>query len=157
MPSADIPNHIYEQSFWNYDVPLGVSRPVLREEYGRIYVACFVTFFRKDHLKTGFCERPTAWVIADIDTGDVVELFHIDHYDFSSVEWGDPVYNLDYKGITKGRREYYIRLNEMLDSIRREIIAGKELNYQRYHEYIKMLTSQQPPSYRRFARELSNI
>lgn len=157
IPSVDIPDYIYEQQFQNYDVPLGVSWPVLREEYGKIFVASFVTFFRKDHFKNRLFERPTAWVIADVDTGKVAEIFHIDHYDFSNAEWGDPVYDLDYKGIVKGRKEYYSRLFEMLDEVRTGIINGEELDYRKYQEYLRMLTMQQAPSYRRFARELSNI
>ena len=72
-------------------LPHSISQPVIHYENGKYYISAFVFFYNKEDIQSGMVNRPTLWIIADINTGEIIERRNTNDIDFS-----DAPYNIKY-------------------------------------------------------------
>ena len=137
-------------------IPHGISNPVLRIEEGEVYIAAFVYVYKRENLQQKTMPRPIHWILADMETGDIVNEFDCRQKDFSAAGFGD-LYDLNDSGVKKPTREDFAEIYSLFDSVRSEYLNTGRINADRYIEYFNRIMEVTPGSYRKFYCELSNF
>ena len=157
VPSSELQHVVDSQLFQGTFVFHGISKPVIRRVNGKYYVAMFVTPFNLLSFSDGMFDRPYYWVTADMETGDLIQVFQC--YSDPADEFCDAVYERRYdlrlvtdKEITK---KYFIQAFSMLDEVRHKLIQSGSLDEHLYNLYKKRIVSACPLPYRKFFRDLS--
>lgn len=130
------------------------SQPLIYFDKGKFYLAAFAFFYTKDNAKNGVVDRPIAWALADIETGEIIKKYETKEKDFS-----DASYNVKYSLRPDGKydlsTEYYNKAFEILDSVRKKIINGETFPKEEYKRYLKAILANVPKEYQRFYTDLS--
>jgi hypothetical protein len=137
-------------------LPHGISNPILRMEEGRLFIASFIYIYNRDNYQTNQMPRPSYWLLADIETGDVVKEYSCRENDFSTAGF-DVLYDLNDLAVIRPSREDFVEIYELFDSIRSEYIRHGTYNAEQYKRYLDRILEVTPNSYRRFYQELSNL
>lgn len=157
LTSAEINRKLQKNVIADIKVPHGVSQPVLRYQDGKYYLAAFVFFYNSDDIKSGMVRRPCMWVLADLATGDIVKRFDTrDDMEFSDAPY-DIKYNIRSDTKYDTSKEYYDKAFRLLDSVRINLLTGKEFSKGMYNDYLEKIVTNIPDEYKRFYRDLSKI
>jgi len=135
-------------------IPHCVSNPVIRTDGEGSYIAAFIYTYGKENLQSNTMPRPIHWMIADIETGDVIKEYDCHEKDFSLARF-DESFNLNDPLVKRPTRDDFARYYSMFDSLREAYLFGKDVS-QLEKEYMKCILEITPCSYRRFYKELSN-
>lgn|GEM_PF-2125321 len=155
LTSAEINRKLQKNVIADIKVPHGVSQPVLRYQDGKYYLAVFVFFYNSDDIKSGMVRRPCMWVLADLATGDIVKRFDTrDDLEFSNAPY-DIKYNIRSDTKFDTSKEYYDKAFRLLDSVRIDLLTGKEFSTGMYNDYLEKIVANIPDEYKRFYIDLS--
>lgn len=135
-------------------LPHSTSQPVIYNEKGKYYLAVFVFFFTREDIETGMVDRPTMWVLADIETGEIIEERQCKDIDFSDAPY-DIKYNVRADAQYDTSKEYYDEAFLILDSVRDKIINMGKLYKGEYQFYLDKILANIPKEYQRFYTDLS--
>lgn len=154
VPAMQVYQKIRPAVYEGRKIPHGVSNPVLRREDGKLYLAFFAYSYTREQLKNGFVGRPTRWVLADIESGQLIRAVSCAERDFTTAgkEERFSVENPNRPGDPDHLKHTYT----ILDEVRRKYLQNGKLDASRYEEYLNRLLLAVPPSYHRFYRELSS-
>ena len=144
------------QALGGAKIPHCVSNPVLRTENGSLYIAAFVYLFNRENLQQNKMPRPIRWIIADIETGDVVKEYDCKEKDFSGAAY-DVLYDLNDPNVKRPSREDFAEIYSVFDSVRSGYLASGKADAETYARYLGMILEVTPINYRRFYQELSLI
>ncbi|MCX6055111.1 MAG: hypothetical protein NTZ74_09405 [Chloroflexi bacterium] len=135
-------------------IPHGMSNPVLRKYNGQFVIATFFYTFKKEHLDAKLLPRPTYWMVADIDTGKLIEDISCLGSDFSNQSFNE-LYLMEMPDSITPTPEYFEELFRIFDEVRYLLMKNGVLDFGKYSEYMTKMLAVVPPSYHIFYRELS--
>ena len=135
-------------------IPHSTSYPVLYFENGKYYFAAFIFFYSREDIETGSVERPTMWVIADIETGEIIKERLTKDKDFSNAPY-DVKYNIHADASYDTSKEYYDKAFTILDLCRSKIIENGRFYLKEYRFYLDKIIANIPKEYQRFYYDLS--
>ena len=135
-------------------IPHSTSQPVLREQEGKMYLSAFLFLFDKEDLQRSEVNRPTLWCIADVETGEVIEVYTTTEKEFSVASY-DMKYSIKQEGQHDVSREYYEKAFAILDEVREEYLLTGNIDKGKYGIYLEMILKNIPKEHHRFFRELS--
>ena len=134
--------------------PHSISQPVVTKVDGKYYLAVFVFFYTREDIDAGVVDRPTMWIIADIETGEIVKEYETKEKDFSDAPYNKK-YNIRSDAKFDTSKEYYDKAFAILDSVREKLITSGELDEDDYEVYLNMIIADVPHEYQQFYRDLS--
>ena len=137
-------------------IPHAVSNPVLHRSDDTLYIAAFIYVYKREHLQTNKMPRPIHWILADIETGDVVRELDSRTEDFSEAGFED-LYDLNDPHVKRPGREDFSEIYSLFDAVREEYLRQGVLDTEKYARYLERILEITPASYQRFYQELSNI
>lgn len=140
--------------FSDIKIPNGISNPVLHSEDGKMYIAYFGYTYSKQNMVENRYNRPTRWILIDIETGELVKLFDCTEKDFS-VQMFDKLYSLNDSKVKKGTEDYFRVMDTLFDTARASVIYGNKFDKPNYQAYLNNLYAITPQEYRVFYKELS--
>lgn len=129
----------------------GISFPVIRKQDNTYFLACFITILNPHDL-SGYIPRPEYWVLATLDTVEVIS-FHDCTFDDFSASSHERSYNI--LSEKESPKQYKEEFYSLLDKVRIELLETNILNRRLYKQYLKKITQYAPISYRKFLRDLS--
>lgn len=135
-------------------LPHSMSQPVIYKRDKRYYLACFVFFFSKEDIDSGTVNRPTFWIVANIENGEIIYRYETVDMDFSDASY-DAKYNVRSDERYNTSKEYYDRAFEILDEVRRVLIERGIFLKKEYRKYLNMIVANIPREYQRFYYDLS--
>ena len=98
--------------------------------------------------------RPTMWAVADIENGEIIEIYETKDKEFSDASY-DTKYNICLDVQYDISKKYYDKAFAILDEIRQQIISEGMLNREKYDTYLNMILANIPKEYKRFYLDLS--
>ena len=137
-------------------IPHCVSNPVLRMENEKLHIAAFVYTYNRENLQSNQMSRPIHWILADIESGEIVNEFDCRSVDFSNAEF-DTTYDLNDSTVNRPSREEFEQIYKLFDEIRNECTATGLEMVDKYFDYLNRILEVTPSNYQRFYKELSNI
>ncbi|WP_394917013.1 hypothetical protein [uncultured Robinsoniella sp.] len=152
--SATISLNLNKNMFTVGKVAHSTSQPVIYKEYGKYYLAVFVFFYTREDVHTGMISRPLAWVIADMETGEIMEKYQCKDKDFSNASY-DVKYNIYPDANYNTFRQYYSGVFAILDSVREKLITTGKLYNLEYQCYLQKILANVPKEYQGFYTDLS--
>ena len=154
MNSKTINNHFQKNVMGGVKIPHSTSQPVVFFEDGKYYLASFVFFYTKADIENGEVDRPNMWLVADIETGEIIR-----EYETKEKEFSDAPYNVKYNIRSDEKydtsKDYYDKAFAILDSVREKIIKDGKFYKGEYQYYLNMIMANIPKEYRRFYTDLS--
>ena len=136
-------------------IPHGTSQLLLyKRGLKDFYLSAFTFFYSKGDIVDGKISRPTIWVLADIETGEIVERYDTKNRDFSDARY-DVKYNVRSAKKYDTSMDYYERAFAILDLVRKKIIEEDYFDEVEYRKYFDMILANIPEDYQRFYRDLS--
>lgn len=148
--NANIQNNVLSR----VKTPHSTSYPVIIEENGHFYLAAFIFLYSRKDIEEGMVERPTIWVVANIETGEIIEERHTLDNDFSDASY-EVKYNIRSDKKYDTSKEYYNNAFSILDSCRKRVLEYGELERDEYGEYLHLIVANIPEEYQRFYYDLS--
>ncbi|MCH5191705.1 MAG: hypothetical protein J1F23_06020 [Oscillospiraceae bacterium] len=137
-------------------IPHAVSNSVLRQENEKIYIAAFVYTYNRENLQSNKMPRPTQWLLADIESGEIIKEYDCRSKDFSDAEF-DTLYDLNDPNVKRPSREDFVEIYTLFDDIRNEITKNDLQMVDKYHDYLNRILEITPSNYQRFYKDLSNL
>ena len=134
-------------------IPHSCSFPVLRKEDGKMTIAFFLQFQKKEYFEKGIMERPAYWYVTDLETGKMIEEMNCREKDFCTAPF-DRMYKKGEPEI-RGTKAEAERLYQMLDEIRICYIKTNMVHAFLYKEYLNLLFKVMPKGQINFYKELS--
>lgn len=105
-------------------------------------------------MEKGEVDRPSLWLIADIETLEILK-----EYPTTEKEFSDAPYNMKYSIQSDGKydasKNYYAKTYQLLDSVREKIIKEGKPDIEEYQRYLDRIMANTPKEYCRFYRDLS--
>ena len=150
----EITNHIQKDILGGLKVPHSTFQPVIYQEDGKYYLAIFVFFYTREDIAKGAVDRPTVWLLADIETGEIIEERQTEDIDFSDAAY-DVKYNVRSDTQYNTSKKYYEEAFAILDSVREKIILTGKLYKLEYKYYLDKILANIPKDYQRFYTDLS--
>ena len=152
--SKEVNQKIQARVINDVKTPHSSSYPVIVQDNDEYLLAVFTFFFSKDDIEAGTVSRPTLWTTADIESGEIKAEYQAKDNDFS-----DASYNVKYDIHSNKEydtsKEYYEKAFEILDSVRKKILAEGVLDKTEYAKYMDMILANIPEEYKRFYNDLS--
>ena len=136
-------------------VPHGLSNPVLRSRDGKLYLAFFVYTYSRQDIQNKAIPRPVSWMLADLETGKLVEEIPCSREDFSQAPAEGRYSTENPNGRMPG--DFYQKVFGMLDQLRQGYLQSGNLDTAGYQAYLNQMLRAVPPAYHRFYQELSKI
>ena len=152
--SAVIHQLIQKNVLLGTKIPHRISYPVIRKEGKQYYLAVFLFCFSKEDIEKGKLERPSTWVLADIQNGSIIEERQTKDIEFSNASY-DKKYNVRVDGSYDTSKEYYDEAFAILDTCRNEIINNGSFDKDLYRTYLDKIVANIPKEYQRFYYDLS--
>lgn len=135
--------------------PHGVSQPVLRRMSDGTYIlASFVFYYDDEEIRTGLIRRPSAWIQANLLTGEIEAVHKCSDNEFSDASYEDR-YDIHNDGIYDISKTYYAETFRRLDAVRLKLLNREELDKSEYKEYMGRVIKNIPIPYKRFFFDLS--
>ena len=132
----------------------GISKPVIRKENGKYYLAYFVTLFSQDSFRDGLINRPEYIVLTDIEDGEIHAFDSTTVHEFSDSDYSRR-FNVELDK-TKLYGDFLDETYTLMDKVRESILQG-EFDEHDYKIYINRIVNNIPFCYRRFYHELSAL
>lgn len=135
--------------------PHDCSFPVLRVEDGKLQLACYVQFYRREQLQKKVIQRPSYWYLADLTDGVMCSEIDCRSKDFCTAPF-DRVYK---KGEPKrqGTKEDVSELYSILDTVRLRYLKDGVIDGFAYRDYLNLLYEIVPSGQINFYRELTKL
>lgn len=156
LPSDQVFTAIQRNALQGIKIPHSTSVPVLRMQDGTLYLASFLVAYSREQLKNSRVERPGLWVLANLETGEIVSRFSCPAQEFSQAPY-DTLYNISAEGLRKVSAEYWKDVHGLMDLIRAAYLHDGRLPAELYALYLDRILQTTPQDYRIFYEELSNI
>lgn len=137
-------------------IPHCVSNPVLRLEDNKLYIAAFVYTYNRENLQSNKMPRPIHWILADIESGDVIQEYDCRNKDFSDAEF-DILYDLNDPNVKRPARDDFEKIYALFDEIRNESTENGLQTTDKYFDYLNRILEITPSNYQRFYKDLSNL
>lgn len=137
-------------------IPHSMSNPVIRIEDGKPYVAVFVYIYKKENLVEKKMPRPSTWMIADIETGEVIIEYKCKEKDFTSAPF-DALYDLNDPDKKVPTKEDFAKIYGLFDSLRAQCIEKGTCTLEMEKEYLDRVLEVTPRSYRMFYKDLTGL
>lgn len=153
VKSKDL-NNMFQNYIKRTKVSCAVSAPVLVCENSRYYLASFVFFFTKEDIQTGMVNRPTEWLIADLESGQIIEERNTSEKEFSDAKY-DIKYDIKVERKYDLARGYYEEAYKLLDAVREKLLSSGQLDKTVYKDYMDRILANIPKAYQRFYLDLS--
>ena len=154
MNSKEIYEMINRNVMGGIKIPHGISQPVIHYYNDVYYLACFVFLYTKEDIENGTINRPTIWIIANCETGEILREYETKEKDFSDAPY-DVKYNVRSDAKYDTSKEYYDKAFAILDSVREKLISTGKLYKAEYQVYLDRILANIPKDYQRFYRDLS--
>lgn len=154
VPSQQVYQSVYPLALGGRKIPHGVSNPVLRKKGDQLYLAFFVYPYTRAQLQQGAIGRPISWMLADIQTGELVEELSCGTQDFSSA--GEKEMFSVHNPNPPRETDFFRNAYAILDEVRKGYLESGAVDIPLYEAYLSKILLGVPPSYHRFYRELSN-
>lgn len=155
VPAWNVYESVCRQVLAGNKLPHSVSNPVLRKKDGKIYLAFFITLYKREHLAEKQFPRPSYWALADLSTGKIHRQISCAEEDFSAQSF-DRLYSMQPE-TTGTERPDLKALYAQLDEIRSGWLHNNEIPGVLYQDYLQKILTLTPPDYRVFYRELSKV
>lgn len=153
-PTMEVFRAVSREAVQGRKLPHGVSHPVLRTWEGRLCLAFFVYFYQKKDLDDMAFPRPSAWLLADLRSGQITGRFSCAQQDFSR-QPTDRRWSMKHPSRPNDADGLCRRLYAQLDSVRESCLEGRGLDRGAYDAYLENILRLVPPDYRVFYQELS--
>lgn len=137
-------------------IPHCVSNPVLRRSEGRIFISAFVYLYSRENLQNNKMPRPTHWLLADVETGDLEKEWDCRERDFSKANFEES-YDLNDPFVKKPTKVDFVNMYSLIDTVREKYISQGVFDEIMYAEYLERILEITPLCYRRFYQELSDL
>lgn len=137
-------------------IPHGMSNPVLYYDGNDYRIATFIYIYNRENLKNNEAPRPSHWMVADINTGEMTNEYDCKKNDFSEADY-EQYYPLKSGTKNKPSKEEIYEMYDLFDKVRLQYVNTGKLDEQTYAVYFNYILSITPPAYQRFYKELSNI
>jgi len=154
ISSYDINLYLQRNILNGAKTPHSTSYPVIVKENDKFYLSVFTFFYSCEDIEKGMVERPTMWVIADIETGEILEKRLTRDKDFSDASY-DVKYSVHADAQYDTSKKYYDEAFAILDSCRIKIINTGKFYLGEYKYYLDKIIANIPKEYQRFYQELS--
>lgn len=154
VPSNIVFSNIQRDILGGQKVPHSVSRPVLYNEGGKLYLAVFVFFYTRDDIESGEVNRPSIWAKVDIESGKIIEEIYSKDREFSDASY-DIKYNVRSNKTYDKSKEYYEKAFGLLDFVRNHYLLSGKILISEYEQYMQMILANIPDDYQRFYKDLS--
>ncbi|MBQ9167943.1 MAG: hypothetical protein IJX67_06000 [Oscillospiraceae bacterium] len=141
------------QALGGRKVPHGLSNPVLRSRDGKLYLAFFVYTYTRQELQSGAISRPVSWMLADLESGKLVEEIPCSREDFSRASRDGKYSTQNPNG--KMPADFHQKTFGILDQLRQNYLQSGTLDQSAYETYMAQMLRAVPPAYHRFYQELS--
>lgn len=155
VKSQDIMRKLKSQVLGGAKTPHECSFPVLRMEDGRLRLACYVQFLRREQLQKKMIQRPSYWYLADLTDGELCSELDCHSRDFCTAPF-DRVYQ---RGEAKrqGTKADVLELYNILDTVRLRYLRDGVIDGFAYRDYLKLLYEVVPSGQINFYRELTKL
>jgi hypothetical protein len=137
-------------------VPHSMSNPVIRVEDGKPVAAVFVYVYKKENLVEKKMPRPFSWIIADLETGEVITEYKCSEKDFTTASFGS-LYDLNDPDKKIPTKEDFQRIYGLFDSLRAQCIEKGVCTLEMEEEYLNSVLEVTPSSYRIFYKDLTGL
>jgi hypothetical protein len=137
-------------------IPHGMSNPVLCKYNGRYVIATFFYTYNKGHLDANRLPRPTHWMAAELESGNLIKEISCHEIDFSKQPYGE-LYSMEKPDSEKPGQEYFDALFKLFDEVREDLVKSGVLDAGKYGEYLDKMLTVVPRSYHVFYHELSEV
>jgi hypothetical protein len=134
-------------------VPHKTSEPVLYKQDDKYYLAAFVVFYTRNDVATSVISRPSHWVIADIETGNIVAEYETTDKEFSNAPY-DKKYDAKCAGKCDTSAEYYSKSYTMLEDVIWTLKRTGKIDRELYYQYLDRILANFPKDYRVFFTDL---
>ena len=143
------------QALGGRKIPHGLSNPVLRSRDGKLYLAFFVYTYTRQDVQNGAIPRPVSWMLADLESGKLMEEIPCSREDFSKAPAEEKYSTANPNG--KMPADFHQKVFGLLDQLRQGYLESGKLDAAGYQRYLAQMLQAVPPAYHRFYQELSNI
>lgn len=155
-PIKEVLNGLKMKALGGAKIPHGMSNPVLRRLKDKVVIATFIYTYNKENLESKKMPRPTYWMAADIETGEL-----IGHFTCKQAEFSNQPYDRLYAAIppdkVKATPEYFANLYKIFDGVREGYIQSEKVDRKSYGDYLEKILAIVPVEYGPFYKDLSNI
>lgn len=134
--------------------PHSTSQPVIHAEDGKYYLSAFVFFYNREDLQKSEVNRPSLWCIANIETGEIIDVYTSTEKEFSDASY-NVKYSIKQEGEYETSREYYEKAFSILDEVREEYFLTGIIDKVKYSVYLDMILKNIPKEHHKFFRDLS--
>lgn len=122
---------------------------------GKPVLAVFAFLYAAADMRTGLMPRPQLWLIADMESGAVLERYKSDESDFSA-EPADGRYTIHWEPPISLSAGYFDDTYAVLDEVRRQYLASGTVDGAAYRRYFDAIVAAVPPAYRVFYEDLGS-
>lgn len=134
---------------------LSFSKPVLYKEEDNYYVAMFAFAYTPGDIAKGKVERPSVWVLGNLETGEMVEKFNCkEDREFSDAKYENKCSIIPAKRINPSKA-FENETYEMFDEIRTKLIEKDVLDEELYQNYMTRVLGNVSEDLERFYTDLS--
>jgi hypothetical protein len=152
-PSSKVKIDLASEIVGGAKVPHTTSQPLLRMRDDKVVIAAFAFLFSAEDMRAKVMPRPTLWLVADIETGAVIERLKCSETDFSAQPF-DGRYSISWEPPQRFDAQYFEEAYAELDEVRRGYVTSGVLDVESYERYFNTILSAVPPEYRVFYSEL---
>lgn len=153
VSAMDVYRKIRSLAFGGGKIPHGISNPVLRMHGGKLCLAFFAYSYTRQNLEQGMMPRPSRWLVAELDSGSLIEEISCGKTDFSDAPEKQLCSTANPNPPMSP--EMFRRIYGVLDEVRNGYKQTGKLDTAAYETYFEAMLQAVPPSYHRFYRELS--
>ena len=159
--SQEISEKLRKEYMREAKIAHSVSFPVIRYVQNKYWLAVFVVFFKEDDARNKRMPRPSAYCLADIESGRIKQSFRCDRdriNDFTKASFSERFDVTPSKDTVVLTPEYLEKMYSHLDDARKELIEFGSSNaryFSAYEAYFDMLIKTVPTEFKRFYEELS--
>lgn len=136
--------------------PHSTSQPVLRLHDGKLCIAAFVFFYSREQFKSFKVNRPSMWVVCDLNTGEIIGRYNCSEREFSDGDY-QRFYDVSQKNVLPATKDNLDFAYVVMDLIRYEYAVTGAVNKEIYKTYLDLIYDMTPQDYRVFYRDLSSI
>ena len=154
--TSEINRKVEQEAFSGITTLHGISKPVLyKTGIGFFCLAYFIFFFTEEDRQAEAIDRPTEWLLADMETGDIIEKHSTAQKEFSDANYHCKYEIIPEKKLKVPTKEFEGETDALFDKIRQEILQKGTLDVKKYKKYMQRIIQGTSFSYRRFYWDLS--
>lgn len=132
-----------------------VSKPIIYKEDSAYHIALFAFAYTPGDIPKGEVERPSVWVIADIETGELIEKIDCrEDRDFSDAKFEKKCSIRTTKPVNI-LKAFENETYEMFDKVREGILENGMIDETLYNDYFERVLGNVSEDLERFYTDLS--